>query len=127
MDAATYRNSGKEAIHQRRIITIARAFRWTCYHTHYSMGSDKGYPDLTLIHPNFAQTIWIEVKGPKGRIHPEQVAWLARINEQPATRLGIVVFPPDIDAVEQLLQENPVDIYEHEGVLRVRLPNQEGA
>ncbi len=120
MDAATYRNSGKEAIHQRKIINTARALRWHVFHPGYSLNLDKGFPDLTMIHADFTQTVWIEVKGPKGKVSDEQVKWLAWINERRDSRIGLVVFPPDIDAVEEYLKGNPVDIYEHEGVLRVR-------
>ncbi len=105
------------------IIKMARYLGWKTYHTYDSRRSDIGFPDLCMIHADFAHTIWIEVKGPKGRTRPEQVTWLSWINEQRATRLGIVVFPPDIDAVEQLLRGHPVNIYEHKGVLRVQLPD----
>jgi len=123
MDAATYRKRFNEKDFQRQITKLAGMYRWTFYHNPYSLGSDTGYPDLTLVHQDFDK-LWIEVKGPKGRIHPDQVKWLAWINAGP-TGLAIVAFPDDLEAVGELLQGNPVDIYEHEGVLRVRLPGSE--
>lgn len=117
--AEAYRTSGKEAVWQRKIITLATLYGWASYHTHYALGSDKGYPDLTLIRPGF-DPLWIEVKGPKGKISAEQIAWLATINDT-RSGLAIVAWPQDLEAVGELLAGRPVDLYEDGPVLRVRL------
>lgn len=119
MTAEQYRLSGKEAVWQRRIIDLARRYGWTSYHTLYSPGSDKGYPDLTLVRPGF-DPLWIEVKGPKGKISNEQIAWLATINDT-RSGLAIVAWPQDLEAVGELLAGREVNLYEDGPVLRVRL------
>lgn len=37
-----------------------------------------GFPDLVLVHP-LRGVLWIELKMPKGRLKPEQVAWLVAL------------------------------------------------
>jgi hypothetical protein len=76
-------------------------------------------------HLNFEKP-WIDVKEPRDRINADHVDWLTDINADP-TGLAIVVFPPDLDAVSLLLQDQPVDVYEFDGILRVRLIEQRGA
>lgn len=119
MDAATYRNGFQESDFRKQITKLAKMFGWRWLYYPYSLGADAGYPDLTLVSPAF-EKLWIETKGPKGKISDAQRQWLADINAGP-TGLAIVAFPGDLEAVKELLQGNEVDIYEHEGVLRVRL------
>jgi hypothetical protein len=121
MSADQFRKRGKEAIWQRRIIDMAKLYGWRCYHTTYSIGSDKGYPDLTCAHAQYDK-LWIEVKGPNGKVAQEQIEWLAALNEGP-NGLAIVAYPEDLEAVGELLAGRPVEIYDDpkDPVLRVRM------
>ena len=64
-----------EAQLQRGLIDAVVALNGRCYHTTYSVGSDRGYPDLTISLPD-ARVLFLEVKGPKGVVSHAQVAWL---------------------------------------------------
>ena len=49
------------------------------YHTHWSKGSEAGYPDLTLVHPKQGRIIFAELKSPTGKTTPAQDLWLASL------------------------------------------------
>jgi len=126
MSSVEYRRPKNEKELQKRIVAEARRLGWRIYHTMYSPGSDRGYPDLTLTHPSYDK-LWIEVKGPNPKIYPEQLSWLADINAGP-TGLAIMAFPIDLDAVCELLAGRPVETWadeRHGGALRVRLIEEE--
>ena len=91
-----------ERQYQGQIADLAAALGWTRrYHTTYSIGSDRGYPDLTLIHPRYGP-LWLEVKGKNGRPSMEQVLWVQDIRR--AGLHAYIVYPRDIELVEALLR-----------------------
>ena len=55
---------------------VARLGGWLIYHTNDSRRSDKGFPDLVLVHPMSGRTVYVELKSAKGRIRPEQQQWI---------------------------------------------------
>lgn len=65
-----------EAALQNRILLLASAFGWMAYHTHDSRRSQKGFPDLVLLHPGQGRLLFRELKSAKGRTTPEQTLWL---------------------------------------------------
>lgn len=64
---------------QRQVVRLARMHGWRVYHTRDSRGSDKGFPDLVLVKGK--RVLWAELKGAKGRLRPEQRAWLEALEE----------------------------------------------
>jgi len=64
-----------EAAFQRQVIEVLKLNGWSVYHTHDSRRSEAGYPDLTGAHPDRG-IIFAELKSQKGRVRPEQTAWL---------------------------------------------------
>lgn len=90
---------------QRQIVdTAMKVYGWRrSFHTHYAVGSDPGYPDLTLIHPDHGP-LWLEVKGGRRASYPsvEQVAWLADLRH--AGQHAYVVYPRDVLLVDMLLR-----------------------
>ncbi len=55
---------------------LARTCGWRCYHTHDSRRSERGYPDLTLVHDRQRRVLFIELKTDAGRLSVDQEAWL---------------------------------------------------
>lgn len=102
---------------QRQIEDLAALLGWSRkYHNLYAVGSDPGYPDLTLLHPDLG-VLWLEVKGVRGRPSAEQVGWLRDIRR--AGFHGYVVFPRDIEIVDALLRGDIPPLLPHRGITRV--------
>lgn len=91
-----------EPAFQRTIIENAQVYGWIrSYHTHNSMRSNPGYPDLTLHHPEHG-ALWLEVKGAKGEVRLNQVAYVQDIRI--CGLHAYIVFPQDIQIVDALLR-----------------------
>lgn len=89
----------------RQIKDMASALGWTrIYHTTYSLGSDPGYPDLTISGKRGCGTVFIEVKGGTGKskVSLEQEQYCRDI--QVGGTHAYIAFPKDVRAVEALLR-----------------------
>lgn len=93
-----------EAELQAAIIEAARWTRWLVYHTHDSRRSQAGFPDLILLHPRSSTLVVAELKSTKGRITPEQRAWLDAFAAIPCCRVR-VYRPCDLDVAITELAE----------------------
>ena len=84
-----------EAQLQRAIVLAAKQLGFLCYHSAYSIGSEPGFPDLTIVGKG---RLWmLELKGPKGRVSERQEAWIETL-----CQAGIdarIIWPADYDAV----------------------------
>lgn len=100
-----------EKQYQRQIKDMASALGWTrIYHTQYSLGSDPGYPDLTITGKQPLGVVFIEVKGRTGRASKEQEQYCRDI--QAGGCHAYIAFPKDVEAVEALLRgELPLPEY----------------
>ena len=65
------------------------------YHTRDSRGSDKGFCDLVIV--GRGRCLFLELKGPKGRVSGEQLAWLKALRD--AGQEAYIVFPDGYDQV----------------------------
>lgn len=94
-----------EKQYQRQIVDNAlRVYGWRrSYHNLYAVGSDPGYPDLTMIHHDHGP-LWLEIKGGvrQSLPRPEQVAWCQDLRE--AGLHAYVVYPRDVLIVDMLLR-----------------------
>ena len=63
-----------EAQLQAAVIEAAQLFGWRIYHTFDSRRSNAGFPDLVLVRP--PEMLFVELKSEKGRVRPEQKAWI---------------------------------------------------
>lgn len=87
---------------QGQIIEMAASLGWVRkYHNLYAVGSDGGYPDLTLAHPRLG-VCWIEVKGRRGQVGPGQAEWVEDL--QLSGQHAYIAFPRDTYHVETLLR-----------------------
>jgi hypothetical protein len=68
-----------EAQFQAQVIQLATLLRWRCYHTWTSLHSAAGYPDLTLVRGK--RLVFAELKSERGKVRPEQEAWLHDLHE----------------------------------------------
>ncbi len=64
---------------RRAIVDFLRVHGWKVARLVQSPLSEKGIPDLVAI--RCGQTVWIEVKTPKGRLSAHQEAWLQDLEE----------------------------------------------
>lgn len=63
-----------ERAFREHVRKYAEAHHWLCYFTWRSDHSPAGYPDLTMC--RLSRVIWAELKSAKGRVTPEQLAWI---------------------------------------------------
>lgn len=88
-----------EAQFQRRVTDYCnlRGLRW--HHEQDSRRSKAGYPDLTIAGPK--GVVWLELKTEKGRVKPEQQAWIDTLRAAGCDAL--IVRPQHWDDVKALL------------------------
>ncbi len=95
---------------QTKIIELAKLEGWLVHHVRPAqtgkgwrtpLQGDKGYPDLTLVHPDGLVVI-AELKAMRGRETPEQARWLDAMNG--AELHSYLWRPDDWSYIEQLLK-----------------------
>jgi hypothetical protein len=90
----------------QRVITheLGPYFGWTRhYHNLYAVGSDSGFPDLVMVKPGVRNgMLFLEVKGPKGKISNEQRDWVDDIRSTGCH--AHIVFPEDLPLLQGLLK-----------------------
>jgi hypothetical protein len=59
---------------QNQVTKIATQFNWLWYHTHDSIGSQAGFPDLCLVRKG--RLMFVELKAEHGKLSLEQNRWL---------------------------------------------------
>ena len=87
----------------QQVIDLAKLHGWMIYHTHNSMRSEPGFPDLILLHPLKPEkgVLVRELKTVKGRLTKEQMRWLAVFAASGANT--DVWRPPDWEEVVETL------------------------
>lgn len=63
----------------QQLITDALSLKgWLWNHNRDSRHTSgrNGLPDIVAVHPKTGQVLWIEVKGPRTPVRPEQQEWL---------------------------------------------------
>ncbi len=60
----------------RRVVDFAEANGWTTFHAYDCRRSAAGWPDRVFVRE---RVVYAELKSEKGRLTPEQVAWVARL------------------------------------------------
>lgn len=85
---------------------VAKSLDYKVFHNVYAVGSDKGYPDLHFLGNGLS--LYLETKGPKWKIYPEQEAWIERLQSLYDLTNGVVVasfaWPRDYAKVCDLLE-----------------------
>lgn len=60
---------------QGRVLRLAKAHGWLCWHAFDARRSEAGYPDLCCVRPG--EMFWAELKKPGGKLTQEQTVWLS--------------------------------------------------
>lgn len=71
-------NTTPEAALLAYVRRVAKQYSWHFYHTRDSRGSEKGYPDVTLVRDS---VIYAELKTQTGKQTIEQVQWQRALHE----------------------------------------------
>jgi hypothetical protein len=86
---------------ERFVKDAAKTFGWARYHTHRSDFSPAGFPDETLVRGH--QLIFAELKSEKGKLSPEQAAWITILGQVEVVRVR-VWRPADCDTIATTLR-----------------------
>ena len=68
-----------ERAFQARVVALFDLLGWRVFHVHDSRRSPAGFPDLVLCRPG--RLVFAELKAARGRVTPEQEAWLLALRE----------------------------------------------
>lgn len=90
-----------EVAWQRTVIEAAAMLGWHHFHVQYSIGSQRGFPDLVLVHPDHG-VVYAELKSERGKVRPEQVTWINLLRD--AGQQAFVWRPSDWPFVERVLK-----------------------
>jgi len=63
---------------QAAVMKIAHQLGWLFYHTHDSMGSQAGFPDLVMVRGE--RLFYAELKTEQGKLSKEQRQWIDAIH-----------------------------------------------
>ena len=78
----TKASSLSEREFQAAVMTIAHQLKWLFYHTHDSIGSQAGFPDLVMVRGK--RLIFAELKTEKGKLSMQQLEWTTGLTETAA-------------------------------------------
>lgn len=105
-----------EATWQAHIVLLARALGLLCYHTLDSRGSDRGFPDLTLLGPGRLVLLELKRQARAAVLTTEQAAWLdGTAGLRDAGNPGVEVYlarPLDRDALVASLTGEPGGLHQ---------------
>jgi hypothetical protein len=85
---------------QRQVEDALRLFGWRFYHTWNSFNSARGFPDVIAVRP--PRAVALELKSAKGKVTPDQQAWVTAMAES-GIEAGIWR-PEDWDEFAELLR-----------------------
>lgn len=83
------------------IVDLAELHGWAHYHPWLSIRSPRGWPDLALCRP--PRLILAEVKGPNGKVSPDQRRWLDLLDGCPGVE-SYLWYPADRDRITAILR-----------------------
>jgi hypothetical protein len=86
---------------QAQVEQLAGLMGWKVYHTRYSFGSSKGFPDLVLVRA--PRLIFSELKRDGKQPRPDQAAWLDVLGMVPGVETYLW-HPADWETVVATLQ-----------------------
>jgi hypothetical protein len=107
IEAPAYAATMNERQYQDLVLEAAAALGYRCYHTHLSVRSARGFPDLVCVREGDGERpgrlVVLEIKAERGRATPHQEAWIAALASVPGVA-AMVARPSDWDAVVEALR-----------------------
>lgn len=97
-EVVPHRRFRSESVFQRWVERLAALRGWVSFHDRDSRRNMAGLPDLLLIRE---RVVWMELKSSRGKLRPEQEAFIAALRA--AGQEVYVMFPADIDRIEEIL------------------------
>jgi hypothetical protein len=94
-----------EKVWQSQVIGLAKTLGWRVYHPFLSKWSEKGYPDLTLLHVRQKRVVFAELKRQDGKETPAQREWLDDLHA--AGQEAYLWRPSDWEHIAKILQQKP--------------------
>jgi hypothetical protein len=82
------------------IKSVAKTLGYKYFHNTYAIGSDRGFPDLVIV--GYGRTWFLELKGPKPHIYPEQIEWNSALRA--VGQDARFIHPEDFDDLLEELQ-----------------------
>jgi Holliday junction resolvase len=79
---------------QKGLVDLLEHRGFSTYHTRFSLGSDKDFPDVIAVREDGAM-VALECKGPRGRLADGQRAWIKRFEYVPGCQFAAVVGPSE--------------------------------
>jgi hypothetical protein len=108
MSSATKPPEISEKVWSAQFIQLARTLGWSLtYHTLNSYGSAKGFPDWVLCRAG--QLCFVELKSEKGKVKPEQQAWIDMLNTVPGVSAHLFR-PSDFEEAARILGHRLVKV-----------------
>lgn len=96
---------------QNEVTSIANKNGWLWFHHRYEDGPVRpGWPDLVLVYPRRKLLLFRELKGERGKLKPEQSAFLDALRAVGAD--AKVWRPKDRDEIVRVLEDESGDIQE---------------
>jgi hypothetical protein len=87
---------------EHAIRELAQRYAWPlAYHTHDSRRSAAGFPDWIFARPG--RLVALELKTERGRVRPEQAAWIGVLDSVPGCSAAIIHGLPDLQHAANLL------------------------
>ena len=83
------------------VADLASLFGWLRFHPWLSRHSPAGFPDEVLCRPPLL--VFAELKSERGRLKPEQAAWLDALGQVPGVE-AYVWRPADLDRIAEVLR-----------------------
>lgn len=96
-----------EKVFLKHVKAEAKKRGWTFFHETYSLGSDKGFPDVFICHDDHGSR-FVELKYGKNKLGPDQERWRDAL--QRAGQKWYLFYPADWDKIIRLLDGEDVTI-----------------
>jgi hypothetical protein len=71
------------------------------YHTQYSIGADRGFPDLMIV--GYGSCLVFEIKGPRGKVRDGQYEWISAFTD--AGIPAMIIWPSDYERALAMIED----------------------